>query len=214
MLFLFRYPYGVTAVSRLSAAHTPLLMVSRNAREFKLAESLTRFAVPLLLATHSRRGVPRDSSHRPRGCVGPPRRQARLPRQCAGPARALLRVGAPRAPGRRAPVARSRVSLDKAPIHATIALSLGHKSQDEPVVGRRRRGLHAVSGGCTAVHEPCTSTDEPCTDAHRRPHGRPRGPGTGRDGQPDACRARVGVARRRTLCRGSRGAIPGRARLG
>jgi len=51
MPFLFRYPYGITAVSRLAAAHTPRLRASRNAREFTLAESLTRFAVPLLLAT-------------------------------------------------------------------------------------------------------------------------------------------------------------------
>jgi len=61
----------------------------------------------------------------------------------------------------------ARVSLDKAPIHATIALSLGHKSQDGAAAGRRRRGrgLHAVSGGCTAVHELCTGPVEPCTDA-------------------------------------------------
>jgi hypothetical protein len=35
-----------------SAPHALSPRASKNAKEFKLAESLTRFAVPLLLATH------------------------------------------------------------------------------------------------------------------------------------------------------------------
>ncbi len=48
----------MAAVSRLSALHTSWSRVLENTRESTLPESLTRFTVPLLLATPYSSGAP------------------------------------------------------------------------------------------------------------------------------------------------------------
>ncbi len=78
-----------------------------------------------------------------------------------------------------------------------------------------------MHGVARALHEPCTAPVEPCTDAHRRPHGRPRGPGTGgTDSRTPAWPARASragvppVAGRAAPSRGTPGSgSPGRVTL-
>jgi len=51
MPFLFYILAALEQFRAYSAPHALSPRASKNAKEFKLAESLTRFAVPLLLAT-------------------------------------------------------------------------------------------------------------------------------------------------------------------